>query len=55
LAVFNNLKIPVAILISVTVFNEEADPGSLIPGLFILLLALGWAEAANRRSPRHHA
>lgn len=54
LAVFNNLKIPVAILISVTVFKEEANPRSLIPGVFILLLALGWAEAANRRY-RHHA
>lgn len=49
LAVFNNLKIPVAILISVLVFHESTDPRNLIPGLLILLLALGWAELADRR------
>jgi drug/metabolite transporter (DMT)-like permease len=38
LAVFNNLKIPIAIVISVTLFREQADPGSLIPGLLILLM-----------------
>lgn len=51
LAVFNNLKIPVAILISLTLFREEADLRSLIPGLLILLIALGWAEWAYRRRP----
>jgi drug/metabolite transporter (DMT)-like permease len=50
LAVFNNLKIPVAILISITVFNEPARLGTLLPGLAILLAALGWAEAAHRRA-----
>ena len=49
LAVFNNLKIPVAILISITLFGEEASPGSLIPGMLILLIALGWAERASQR------
>lgn len=50
LAVFNNLKIPVAILISITVFREQAHLTSLLPGLAILLIALGWAERENRRS-----
>jgi drug/metabolite transporter (DMT)-like permease len=50
LAVFNNLKIPVAILISITVFNEPAHLGSLIPGLAVLLIALGWAERASRKT-----
>lgn len=52
LAVFNNLKIPVAIVISVTLFREEADPKSLVPGLLVLLIALFWAESADRRA-RH--
>lgn len=51
LAVFNNLKIPVAIVISITLFGEAADPASLLPGLAILLAALGWAEWASRRRP----
>jgi len=50
LAVFNNLKIPIAIVISVLVFKESADPANLIPGLAVLLLALGWAERAHRRT-----
>jgi drug/metabolite transporter (DMT)-like permease len=51
LAVFNNLKIPIAILISVTVFGETADPLHLVPGLFLLLVALLWSESASRREP----
>jgi drug/metabolite transporter (DMT)-like permease len=50
LAVFNNLKIPVAILISITLFGETARPQALIPGLLILLAALAWAERASRRT-----
>lgn len=49
LAVFNNLKIPVAIVLSVLLFGEKADPASLLPGLLLLLGALGWAESAYRR------
>ena len=49
LAVFNNLKIPLATLISILVFREQASLGRLIPGLLILLIALGWAEYASRR------
>lgn len=49
LAVFNNLKIPVAILISLTIFQEEAELKTLVPGLIILLLALGWAEWSHKR------
>lgn len=51
LAVFNNLKIPLATIISILVFREAADLGRLIPGMAILLAALVWAEAANRRIP----
>lgn len=51
LAVFNNLKIPLAALISIVIFGEPARLGSLVPGLAILLIALGWAEWASRRAP----
>lgn len=51
LAVFNNLKIPVAVLIAVVLFGETARPESVIPGLLILLAALIWAESAWRRAP----
>lgn len=49
LAVFNNLKIPLATLISILVFKESASLDRLVPGLAILLVALGWAEFAARR------
>jgi len=52
LAVFNNLKIPVAILLAIAVFGEQADPASLIPGLLVLLGALALAEARWRRGER---
>ena len=51
LAVFNNLKIPVAILISITVFREQPDYATLLPGMGVLLLALAWAEWARQKSP----
>jgi drug/metabolite transporter (DMT)-like permease len=51
LAVFNNLKIPLATLISILVFGEQADLVRLLPGLLVLLLALGWAEYAHRVRP----
>lgn len=50
LAVFNNLKIPIAVIVSVTVFGESANPESLVPGLLVLLVALGWAERAYQKS-----
>ncbi len=49
LAVFNNLKIPIATLISILVFRESASLERLVPGLIVLLLALGWAELAARK------
>ncbi|MEX0320752.1 MAG: DMT family transporter [Puniceicoccaceae bacterium] len=49
LAVFNNLKIPLATLISILVFKEAASLDRLVPGLVILLVALGWAELAARK------
>jgi drug/metabolite transporter (DMT)-like permease len=48
LAVFNNLKIPIATVISIFVFGESASPGRLVPGLVIMVLALIWAERAHR-------
>lgn len=49
LAVFNNLKIPAAIVIAIVFFGEQADLAKLVPGLLVLLAALVWAEAADRR------
>jgi drug/metabolite transporter (DMT)-like permease len=51
LAIFNNLKIPLATVIAILVFGETAAPGRLVPGLILMLLALAWAETANRRRP----
>ena len=51
LAVFNNLKIPLATILSILVFQESANLQRLVPGLLILLAALVWAELAHRRSP----
>ncbi len=50
LAVFNNLKIPVAILVSIVVFGEKARLDLLLPGVILILVALGWAEYAHRKS-----
>lgn len=44
LAVFNNLKIPIATMISIVVFGESAALDRLVPGLVILLGSLLWAE-----------
>lgn len=40
LAVANNLKLPIAIIISLVIFGESANLGLLAAGLAILLLAL---------------
>lgn len=50
LAVFNNLKIPLATLISIGIFGESANPARLVPGLALMLAALAWAEWASRRT-----
>jgi drug/metabolite transporter (DMT)-like permease len=55
LAVFNNLKIPLATLISILVFKETASLDRLVPGLAILLIALGWAELAARKRSTNHS
>jgi len=62
LAVFNNLKIPVAAVISIAVFQEEADWIQLIPGTVLLLGAYWLAKgrsvcgdgkaASSRRTPK---
>ena len=49
LAVFNNLKIPVAIVISIMVFKESASIERLVPGTLLLIAALAWAEIAKSR------
>jgi drug/metabolite transporter (DMT)-like permease len=48
LAVFNNLKIPLAALIALLVFKESGDYGRLLPGLGLMLAALFWAQKATR-------
>ncbi len=50
LAVFNNLKAPLAVAVSLLVFGEQADPLPLLLGGSILLAALllaGWARPAR--------
>ena len=49
LAVFNNLKIPIATVISIVVFGEVASLDRLVPGLAVLLGSLVWAERAYSR------
>ena len=48
LAVFNNLKIPLAILISLFVFKEPARLATLIPGTALLVASLLYAEKRCR-------
>ncbi|HSH09049.1 MAG TPA: EamA family transporter [Oceanipulchritudo sp.] len=49
LAIFNNLKIPLATVIAIVVFGEQAALDRLIPGLLIMLVALAWAEFAHQK------
>lgn len=44
LAVFNNLKVPFAVLFSITLFGEYAPPGPLLAGALLLGAALYLAE-----------
>lgn len=55
LAVFNNLKIPIATLISIVVFKESASVERLVPGLLVLIGSLVWAELAYRKWITSHA
>jgi drug/metabolite transporter (DMT)-like permease len=48
LAVANNLKIPLAILLSIVVFGESANLATLIPGLAMIILALRVADGMPR-------
>ncbi len=43
LAVFNNLKIPLAVTVALLVFGEHANPYQLLAGGFIIMLALVFA------------
>jgi drug/metabolite transporter (DMT)-like permease len=53
LAVANNLKLPMAVLISLTVFSESANLVTLIPGLMIIMLALLVADGRLQAKSRH--
>jgi len=50
LAVFNNLKSPLAILVSVMFFHEKMNMLTLTSGLILIVIAL-WL--ANLKAPRH--
>lgn len=49
LAVFNNLKIPLGIVVALLVFGESADLPRLALGGVVILLALWWARRGERR------
>lgn len=51
LAVFNNLKIPLAVLVSLLFFGEQAAPLPLALGGVILIAALALAHFTSRPSP----
>lgn len=51
LAVFNNLKIPIAALIALVLFGEPGDPARLLPGLGLMLAGLLWAQKASAVTP----
>jgi drug/metabolite transporter (DMT)-like permease len=44
LAVFNNLKIPLAVLLSTIIFGERPEAERLVAGLILLLFSLGITE-----------
>ena len=48
LAVANNLKVPVAVLVSWLVFAEEAAYGRVLAGLVVIVAALFWARPRAR-------
>ena len=48
LAVANNLKLPIAIMISLTIFAESADPIQLLSGLAVIMLALRIASGSQQ-------
>lgn len=48
LAVFNNLKAPLAIVVSITLFNETTNIPRLIVGLVLITIALVMAERHSR-------
>lgn len=52
LAVFNNLKIPVAIAVSIIVFGEETHLGRLIAGSLLMVIAIVMAERQSNHMLR---
>ncbi|MBM4147947.1 MAG: EamA family transporter [Lentisphaerae bacterium] len=53
LAVFNNVKVPLAVAAAVTVFGERADWRTLLPGAGLICLALALSSPkTNRRQTR---
>ncbi len=49
LAVFNNIKIPLAVLVSLVVFGEKADLSRLLAGGGLMILAVVLAERQSRK------
>ena len=54
LAVMNNLKVPLAVAVSLVVFGESADPARLAPGAALVLLAL-WMVRRREEAPSRDA
>ncbi len=52
LAVFNNVKIPLAVLASLFIFGEKTDLGRLLAGGGLMILAVVLAERQSRKSER---
>lgn len=55
LAVMNNIKVPLAVLVGVTVFAEEARIPNLLVGGGIMTIAVMITELRERRLSRRHA
>lgn len=53
LSVANNLKLPLAILVSVVFFSEKASPGPLILGIILIALALNLSSDRRETRAQH--
>ncbi|TVR53846.1 MAG: EamA family transporter [Puniceicoccaceae bacterium] len=51
LAAMNNIKIPLAILVSLLVFGEEADWSRLLLGGLLMVAGVAWAERSKKPAP----
>lgn len=48
ISVMNNLKIPLAIMVSMTVFGETGNLPRIIIGMIVLIIALAWNSLSSR-------